>query len=443
LSDVIKIEADDPANPANTKVLDGWLNYEVISDMMSSADSFILSLIARKDVLDFFRTAGHKIRIFSDDSLQMTGIVDAVPTDSNKNGTTLTITGRDFGGLLTDAAAPMLTYDGLSLSQIAEKLIEPWSAYIPSVITDNAANRYMTAGITYRKRTGVSGAPAPGTSSLLGSLSAPTAAPSAAGGWQTLRRRSPDYRPINQDRQYQRRSKAGDRAWDVIYKLAQEISCHLWFSAAGELVLARPLYSQQSPYPKLFLRIDDEGNTTESNCKISMDCDIGDRYANYTFIGQGSQSASSIGKVLSDHNYSASDYSPAFWIKEGNVLQSRLAKDDVIAVRNVKDTKFTRRLGRTKMEANAVDGYGMTIEVPGHRGGADGPLWSIDTVVDVEYGPKKVDGMHYIRGRTFRHGNDGLTTTLNVIPVDIWLALDHDAVPDSVYAPDTSRLIWW
>lgn len=404
----VVIEVEDLNSPSTVKTIEAWEEYNLDSSLFDMADDFTIRIHPTKEHRDYFKTGGHVARVYLDGILQMTGIVDAIAKSSNDSEMSLTLTGRDFGGLLVDDTPPMITYYNRSLKQLIEALIANHSQYITSVITDNAANRYKLSG--KRGKTG---------------------------------KKSPVYRGITTERSWTKRSKPGDKIADLIKQMAQEIACHVWMTADGALVVARPQYNQD---PDTFGRglyqvCDKAGNITDSNCHVSWDPSIADRFSHWNVTGQGTPKASLAGKDISERYCITQDPSPGFYTTSGT---NRLHKENNLSLKSLQDKKMTRRLARTRLEKSIIESYDMRITVNGHRPFDTGPLWAVDTMVNVRLDPWGVNKPHYVIGRVFnKDPGAGETTELELIPANIWLAIDHDVVNDSQYYNDLKELIYW
>lgn len=406
MSSEVRIEVDPLTDPtADPLVIEDWKSYEITDHMMQDSSDFTVAVVPTMEMLKFFRRAGQVIRIFVDETLQMTGIIDAAPLSAAADGMMLRLTGRDFGGLLIDGAARMITYNEQTLQKLAQKLVAPWGDYITEVITGYGADRYKIAGK------------------------------------KGANKNAQVYRGVSSDTRYKYRTRPGDKVWGVLDSFAKDIASHLWMTADGKLVIDRPLYIQET-VGKLYVEIDSNANVTDANCEIDHPGDIGDRSSEYVVYGQGTPDANSVGKAISDKFSSIGDPSDSFWLEADTAPQSRLEKLNIQQVRNIKDALLVRRVARTQLEKTVVESYDMTAKVEGHRIGGDGPIWATDTMVDVDFQPREISAAHYVLGRSFAHEADqGVTTTLNLIPPDIWLALDHNTVSDKAYF-EYLREIW-
>jgi prophage tail gpP-like protein len=403
--DRIRIETEHPTDPTETPfVLEDWISYDITSDMMSGADTFTIDAVPHADNLFGYRVPGHVIRVYYDDALIFTGIVEATPTSANESGLTLQLTGRDYGGLLVDDAAPLLDLRDKTLFEIVEKLIEPHSGYITQIDVDYSLGRYRVSGKSGKAK-----------------------------------RPSPGYASIKTDKMFQNTIRAGEKIGAILDMLCDHIGCRWWLGSDGTLYVARPQY-QQEAIAKLFVKIDDHGNITDSNCSINRSSDIGDRHATYAVVGQGRGGATQSGVDVADKFGEALDPSKSLWY---DLNTPRFHKTETTPVKSLSNRKLAKRLARTIAEEKIVRTYSMTATVEGHwtsvvnprDDGDRGTLWGVDMVVDVEYQPKRIAAPHYILGRNFRGDKDGgRETNLTLIPSDIWLATEHDVVPTATWA---------
>jgi prophage tail gpP-like protein len=421
----IRIEAESVTDPTETPfVVEDWISYDLTSDMMSGADTFTIDLVPHKKNLDAFRIPGQKLRVYYDDNLIFTGIVDATPTSANSDGVTLQLTGRDFGGLLVDTAAPLLDFRNKDLLQITERLIEPVSAWINVIDIDYSFARKNFSGRrpTVKKRIEV-------RSGIKVTVSTTT-----GGGASKSTLRS-----IQTGKIFKKEVKPGETIGSILDELCDHVGCRWWVGPNGTLYISQPEY-QQEPVARLYVKIDDHGNITDSNCSMNRSSDIGDRAATYSIVGQGRGGATQNGVDVADKFGQAIDPSKSFWYDLDSV---RLNKTATRSVRSISNRKLTKRLARTIAEEKIIRSYSMTATCEGHwtsavnprDDGDKGTLWGVDMVVDIDYQPKRVAGPHTIIMRNFRGDKEGgRETNLTPIPTDIWLATEHDAVTTSQWA---------
>jgi prophage tail gpP-like protein len=438
MTDTVRIEVEHLSDPTEEiVVIDSWESYQVESNMMSPADNFTFRVQPRRDYIDFFRIPGHIVRLYIGDSLQMTGVIEATPDTSDTGGVQLQLTGRDFGGLLNDSAAPMLDITDQSLYKICELLLEPWSGLIPGIVTDYDDYRFITRA--YRSYSGYrSASKAARDAKTQKDKPQGKVAAEAARKLRQKRYSKSIWGALSADKVFKYPTRPGASVWSILESMAAWIGVHIWMAPDGYVVMARPKYDQEAS-GRIFVKIDDDGNITKSNCTASRSPDIGDRYTEIQLVGQGYKTNTQKGKDLNSASR-AIDPSESLWLDLNT--PRRPYKKKIRSVSRAQDAKFLRRQGRTMVEKAIVKSYNFTVQVEGHRtsditppeDGRDdiGPLWAIDTVVDVDYQPKAVTGPHYILRREFKYDRgSGRVTDLTPIPTDIWLAYDHDKISDS------------
>lgn len=406
----VVLEVHSITSPSSVITLGGWYEYTFSSSFFEFANSFTVGTIPLFDYRKFFKTGGHKVKLYVDSVLRMQGIIDAVAKHLTGDEYTYTLTGRNFGGLLVDAEPLMVTYHNKSVSDLAKILIEPYSDYIKEVVTDNASNRFIIAG--KKKGTGVS---------------------------------SPLYRGTDTEKRYTTRTKVTDKIADVLKSVCEMCGVHVWVSADGKLILTRPQYDQKSVYSgSLYINCDSEGHIIKSNCTAEWTPTIQNRHSVYKVIGQGEPSATAIGEEIIGKAGEVKDPSPAFWSRNGETLSNRLHKPHTIQFKSVRDGKMARRLARSKMEQEAVKGFGLNVTVDGLRLTNDDPMWSEDTMIAVDFQPFDLKGMFMISSVNQRNDGMGASTQLGLIPPNVWLAQNNDdSLSDDQYETESMKRIYW
>lgn len=431
MSNHVRIECEHPSDPAGDVLeIKDWLSYQVESDMWTAADGFTMRLTPTREYMDFFRIPGHSVRIYYKDALIMTGIIEATPSNTGAHGPQIELTGRDLACLLVDDSAEFIDLTDQSLAMILEKLVAPHSDDIPQIITDYSAHRKAILGKRpdYRKVQALRKEKVSRENAKQQKKSIQDAARRAQA--QARRTSKPLYAPYTLDKKFKSYVKPGELIWGVIDRLCKHIGVTAWMTQDGKLCVGRPDYDQE-PLGTLFVECDQEGRISDSNCLMIRSPDVGNRYSDYLCLGQGRVKAGATGKELSEYSATARDPSKAFWYDE---LMRRRKRTKVLKVENSSNKKQLTRYARTIMEEAIIRSYNMTATVEGHEVWPDGPLWAVDTVADVEYGPKAINAPHYIRRREFVYDvGNGMSTNLTPIPCGIWLATDHDSVSDSAY----------
>ncbi len=113
MSDIVYLLVDG-------KRIERFTSYEIDADIYAGASAFTLEM-ARPEVS--IRT-GMECQLWVNDQLELTGIIDKLVPRYDKNGRTLTITGRDLMGWLVDASAEdFITLQNYKVKALAERLL--------------------------------------------------------------------------------------------------------------------------------------------------------------------------------------------------------------------------------------------------------------------------------------------------------------------------------
>lgn len=453
--------------PGKVVVLDRFKKFTVTSDMMSPVDSWTLTLSDIPKNRGVFTHGGHRVEIFNHGAKILSGITDEPNDDVSVNSSDFVVSGRDVGGLLMDSDVPpdLWSIRGLSLAQIAEKLTAPWRPYVFSVITNNAANRYIALGAGSRRPS-----KRPGPRTILGGAEHrglhQVGWRSEYTGDQLEKRKkstqqavkgrygkdSPFFRGIGGDK-LDVKIGPGQTVMSVLQRFARQIGAWLWFTVDGSLVIARPQY-EQSPdvYGRgLVLRWVEKGKAKgDSNVEgVRYATTIANRNSEYLVLGQGASSRKAIGRALLKRQAAARDPSPAFFKRTVDGLGDRLVyKPKVIKVKRVSNEALVRRLARGMMEEAAVKAFQYEFMVNGHKS-ESGALWAIDSTVKVIDERRELTDTYFINKRVFSYSwesgpQGGEKTVISVIPRKIWLFEDHDKLrDDKAYERIMLQRIFW
>ena len=91
----------------NGKTHGQWTNYDIVSDLLTPADDFSVTLGRPVDAKPDAVRAGDKVEVRVGGDTVLSGRIDRVQTVTEKGGKTLTIQGRDDAGVLLDCSAPL------------------------------------------------------------------------------------------------------------------------------------------------------------------------------------------------------------------------------------------------------------------------------------------------------------------------------------------------
>lgn len=100
--------------------IENFVSYDIEADLYQAADRFVLELANPEAPV----TPGMQCKLYINNQLELTGLIDKTARKYNKDGRTLTIEGRDLLGLLTDShAEQFVTVQGKTVKQLAEMLL--------------------------------------------------------------------------------------------------------------------------------------------------------------------------------------------------------------------------------------------------------------------------------------------------------------------------------
>lgn len=105
----------------NDKKVEKFLSYKVDSDIFEAADAFEFELADP----DIEVSKGSRCKLFVNDRLELNGIIDRVAESYNKQGVSLTVSGRDLMGQLVDSyCEEFITLEGIKLENLVKRLLK-------------------------------------------------------------------------------------------------------------------------------------------------------------------------------------------------------------------------------------------------------------------------------------------------------------------------------
>lgn len=118
MSDTVTLQIGDQKGGFHQ--ITNFESYDIEADLYQAADKFTLELTNPEAPVK----AGMQCKLLVNDQLELTGIIDKTTRRHDKNGTTLSVEGRDLMGLLVDSyAEDFKTVEGKKVSELAEMLI--------------------------------------------------------------------------------------------------------------------------------------------------------------------------------------------------------------------------------------------------------------------------------------------------------------------------------
>lgn len=344
---------------------------DLVNDMLELADPFNVALPFSREVWDA-SAPDTQVSIHIDDSRVCTGYIDdRHKVGSKGDGSTIVVEGRDKGGRLVDESAPLITYAGLGIEDLARQIVDPWFS---TVSLSNARNRALIKG-RGRRSAAIASEPA-----------------------------------ILTGKDVRRKVDPGESRAQVLLYFLELAGLLAWSTADGrEFIVGTPNYSQAPQWRFQFAPDADSTNVEHFDYKES----VGERYSSITVCG-----ASKGNK----QNYA------------GNVLKRATLEEVTGDFQRPKrlllsdhdvDTVEKAR-ARSSREARLRDATGETLALtaPGFGqvlGGPDGQppaIFAFDTVARWEDLEADVRGEFLLTRVHFQTDKDGgQWTDLDLVPV--------------------------
>jgi prophage tail gpP-like protein len=445
-----------------THRLTHWQEYTLISDLMNPADTFSATLAAVDSQRDFTAHGGQKCQVFFKGALQSTAITDERSEAVSGSATDLQISGRGVGGLLMDSvvAPDQLRLTEKTLFQVAQDITAPWQPdYITSVVTNNAANRYMVAGKNPSYSTGTkyrtiwldaNGKDSPVNTGNGSRHEIVKTKIQVKGTKQKFGENSPEYRGIDTDSLKQTEIGPEEKVWEVLLRLCKQIACMPIVGSDGALILTRPAYDfDPSVYGDGIVQKWDRKNKRAAGGNVmrsQFETTIAGRNSEIVAWSTGKATKTTVGKQLLKHVWSVKDPSPAFWKRQAAapyLTDNILYKPTRVVFRNLRNEKLIRRKCRGMFEERVIGAFSLEYQLKGHTiNGVMPVVDSMISVYDERYG--LIGQPYYITRVERKLGlSDGATTVLKLIPPKIWLYFDHDKTPDSEYLEHMVQRVFW
>lgn len=225
-------QVDEVSVMIDGKAHSQWESYEIDSDLLLPADAFQVSIGLKDKQLPDFVQPWSAVEVKVGNDTVLTGRVDQIDDVVEGKTHNLTLSGRDYAGILVDCAAPIFSTRLSTLQEIAAKIIRPLG--LTKIRIDAAATRI-------REKINV---------------------------------------------------EPGDRAWDVLAHAAEANGLWPWFTPDGTLVIGGPDYSKP-PVATLVMRRDGKDNNVQS---ISRSRNAVGHYSQLTVLGQTHGTETETGK---------------------------------------------------------------------------------------------------------------------------------------------------
>jgi prophage tail gpP-like protein len=380
---------------AGASTIEGWQSYDITHDMLNPADSFSLSAGPYTQAKANALRPDTRVRIYVDDVLQLDGFTGQRRAGvSRRGGGVLTVSGRDRGGRLVDESAPIVSFAGLGIADLALKMATPW---VERVELSNASNRRLIAGGAKVKTGRVSAEPA-----------------------------------IDRSPRAERKVRPGETRWQVLQHFLQEGKLLAWLSADGAaLVVGKPNYDQEPTFRFVEAPVGSQNRHRANFESIEVSDSVEELYSRITCSATWHESyftANAAGNAVTfeeTHRYRgvANDGPGADGI--GNRFQ--YPKTCVLVDQDVRSSAAARTRAEREMADLGSDAHALTITVKGHgqlaAGAVKPTLFACDTMARVRSETLGIDGDYLItRVRFTADKPGGEVTELALVPKGVELS---------------------
>ena len=222
----------------NGKTHGQWTNYDIVSDLLTPADDFSVTLGRPVDAKPDTVRAGDKVEVRVGGDTVLSGRIDRVQTVTEKGGKTLTIQGRDDAGVLLDCSAQLFNAQDMDLNQIIEKIVKPLG--LAKIRIDAAKT----------------------------------------------------------DKTHKVQIEPGSRAWDALLEYAEANGLWPWLEPDGTLVIGGPDYTA-APVAELVLRTNGQNNNIK---RLEVNRDMAARYSEVTVLAQSHSGKNNIKATAKDES---------------------------------------------------------------------------------------------------------------------------------------------
>lgn len=368
------------------RTIDAQLDYEIETSMINPCSTFRLTFAWDRAIWRALpRDANLKILI--DQTVMLDGYVDKRTKNTGREGTTMTIAGRDRAGRVFQESTPKISYDGLALSEVVRRLVQPWYA---SVTFDASRDRSVRRGKGFKVPTGneplvvrkivTRGAVHPG---------------------QTRRQ--------------------------IIEELCSQDGLVAYGSADGrEYFVGLPNYSQVPQYLITHCAEGSDRPTSHTGAiEMTYDEDNGDRYSVVAVVGAGGGTDNDLGESVSSRRAAVYDY--PLNRTDGTGRDFRYPKRLIMPERSFNSIEEALKVAAREAARRDFHRTTLSVTMPYHgQRYATGPstLFAIHTMANVTDEELEFDEDMMIYAVTYRGSRkDGQTSRLSLVPKDTVITL--------------------
>lgn len=342
--------------------IENFTSYDIEADLYQAADRFTLELANPEAPI----APGMQCKLYINNQLELTGLIDKTSRKYNKDGRALTIEGRDLLGLLTDShAEQFVTVQGKTVKQLAEMLLTsvPFINRSQIVYQENVVGK-----LKGKKKTA--------DSPLTAFLDTP----------QKFSQIEP-----------------GMTVFEVLAVYAASRGLMFFALPDGTLVFGRPRITGEAGF-SITTSLDGKNNNVEAGEEIN---DISRRYSKITVVSQV-QGGDDFGMDTSKINVKKTVTDAGF----------PFYKPLVVKLNN--DSQTPELHGRMLLEKQRHDGYSLAYTASLHS--QNGRNWSINELCTVNDEVLDIKRTLLIYNRRFRKNKQGSWTDIKLGPPGLVVA---------------------
>lgn len=399
----------------------GWKEYTISVDLLQPADNFNMQVQFRRAAWDLL-PPDQLISVFVDSTKILTGFVDDRRKVSEVGaGTMIELTGRDKAGRLVDESAPLFSFGGLRVKELAERIVgigvddDPLFERVTLV---NTRNRSLLRDVRARQARTIREPVDPISQAFRFAANVPR----FAVGLRAAGPRTVEVPPlidpgIFQGRAAPKKVTPGSSRWAVLEKFIREARLIAWSTADGtELFVGLPNYEQQAQY-YFFEAATDSDNRDQTNAKITVKQSVADRYSKITAVGSARGTGTSYGRNVTKNRGTVFDNPDD---PDGVGIAFLRRKALLITDDSIKEPRDALERAEREMLERDAGGLEVTVDVPGHSqvyAGETPTVYAVDTIARVEDGDTGLVLDMYVTNVEFTRSREGGTrSTLRLVP---------------------------
>jgi len=424
----------DVTNHAVTVVCDGeevpgWKSYSIQTDVLQPADSFSMQVQFTRAAWSLLQPDS-EITVHIDRTRILTGYIGTREKVPGTDGTMLSISGRDKTGRLVDESAPLFSYGGKYLKELAEDICDVGTdlALFERVVLVNTKNRSLLRSKRARKAK-ISLEPL--VDPVVGGFRAGAglagiSIPEVGTDLTFKIDRPPIIEPgIFRGRAASKRVQPGQTRWAVLEEFLREARLLAWSTADGrELFIGLPNYEQEAQYMFFEASSEDGRNRDVTNCSIRVVENVEEMYALYLACGAARGNGKNYGPNVTKNIASVKDNPET---NDGTGIhfarpKTLLISDDGIksqrdALERAERERLQREAGRLELEISCA-GHGQIYagDVP--------TIYAVDTIAEVYDEDTGIADSFYVTAVDFSADDSGGTrTSIRAVPKGTLLSL--------------------